>query len=245
VTGLAGEALINHYEFDTAFSTPEEYRVVADGKQLGTIPLEGAVLPGMFIIFAGRRWEVLSVDAKSRLILVRHAGGGSPPKFGGSVGFIDAAIRKEMLRLYTSTEVATFLDSQAREFLDEGRQHFKLYKLNESSTVEDNGNMLIFPWEGDKVVNTLAVELFQSGLKPHVCFGVINVNDMSSDSLISHLQGLVAVGSRDPVELASLVPNKLKEKHDRLLSESLLTDEYAAKWLDTQGAWAFLQSHFT
>jgi len=245
VTGLAGEALINHYEFYTAFSTPEEYRVVADGKQLGTIPLEGAVLPGMFIIFAGRRWEVLSVEAKSRLILVRHAGGGSPPKFGGSVGFIDVAIRKEMLRLYTSTEVATFLDSQAREFLAEGRQHFKLYKLNESSIVEDNGNTLIFPWDGDKVVNTLAVELLQSGLKPYVCFGVITVNDMSSDSLISHLQGLVAGGSRDPVELASLVPNKLKEKHDRLLSEPLLTDEYAAKWLDTQGSWAFLQSHFT
>ena len=245
VTGLAGEALINHYEFYTAFSTPEEYRVVADGKQLGTIPLEGAVLPGMFIIFAGRRWEVLSVEAKSRLILVRNAGGGSPPKFGGSVEFIDAAIRKEMLRLYTSTEVATFLDSQAREFLAEGRQHFKLYKLNESSIVEDNGNTLIFPWDGDKVVNTLAVELLQSGLKPYVCFGVITVNDMSSDDLISHMQRLAAIGSRDPVELASLVPNKLKEKHDGLLSESLLTDEYAAKWLDTQGTWAFLQSHFT
>src|SRR5450759_5747007 len=37
--GVAGERLVNHYSFYAAFRTADEYRLIAHGRPLGTLPL--------------------------------------------------------------------------------------------------------------------------------------------------------------------------------------------------------------
>ena len=37
--GRSGERLVNHYDFDAAFVSSEEYRLLADGRPLGTLPI--------------------------------------------------------------------------------------------------------------------------------------------------------------------------------------------------------------
>jgi ATP-dependent helicase Lhr and Lhr-like helicase len=44
------------------------------------------------------------------------------------------------------------------------------------------------------------------------------------------------------VELAATVSNKRLEKHDQFLSDELLSFNYAASHLDTQGAWKTLKN---
>ena len=63
--GAVGDRIVNHYTFYTAFQTSEEYRLVAGGRTLGTIPVDYPVLVGSLLIFAGRRWRVVDVDTKS------------------------------------------------------------------------------------------------------------------------------------------------------------------------------------
>jgi ATP-dependent Lhr-like helicase len=68
--GSMGETLTSHYSFYAVFQTSEEYRLIADGRELGTLPVDNMIAPGMLIIFSGRRWLVEEVDDRGKVILV-------------------------------------------------------------------------------------------------------------------------------------------------------------------------------
>jgi ATP-dependent Lhr-like helicase len=68
--GPMGETLVSHYSFYAVFQTPEEYRLISDGRELGTLPVDNMVAPGMMLIFSGRRWLVQEVDDRAKVILV-------------------------------------------------------------------------------------------------------------------------------------------------------------------------------
>jgi len=94
---LSGEQLVNHNDFYAAFSSPDEFRLIADGETLGSLPLRNPVEPGSFLIFGGQRWEVLRVNLEKRIIRLQPAGGGKPPRFAGSSGILTRSrVREEM-----------------------------------------------------------------------------------------------------------------------------------------------------
>ncbi len=241
--GLNGERLVNHYDFYTAFTTPEEYRLAEEAKDLGTLPLEHPVIPGQYLIFAGKRWEVLSVDDHKKLILVRQANVGRLPIFGGTPGRIHREIRQEMYRLYTSTEVPIFLDQQAVVLLKQGRETFRRFGLDEEITMSDNGDTLVFLWEGDLVVQTVAVLIGEKGIQTNVTSGVITLSNVSRSSTMELLKELVRERSVDAISLARSVSNKIQEKHDGYLSDDLLNLEFASRSLDVASAFTALSSH--
>ena len=78
--GNRGETLVDHYSFYAAFATPDEYRLVAGSKTLGTIPITQPLAPGSHLIFAGRCWEVRRIDDTARVIELTHARGGQAPE---------------------------------------------------------------------------------------------------------------------------------------------------------------------
>ena len=240
--GLNGERLVNHYEFYTAFTTPEEYRIADESRDLGTLPLEHPVIPGQYLIFAGRRWEVLSVDDHKKLILVRQAAAGRLPIFGGTPGGIHRAIRQEMLRLYISEEIPRYMDQQAVKLFEEGREAFNRIGLRGQRILPDGGDALLFLWEGDLVVHTVAVILAQRGIKTNVSSGVITLHNISQTGAQAALMALAQV-PMDGISLASSVPNKIQEKHDCFLSEELMNIEFASRALDTESAFRVLSSH--
>lgn len=240
IVGKQGEALVSHYDFYTAFKTPEEYQLATAERTLGTLPIESPLLPGMYIIFAGRRWEVVSVETHRRLILVKAAPGGRPPIFGGTTGFIHHRVRQVMRQVYLATDVPPYLDTPARDLLGEGREYFHRYGLAEQSILSYGSDTILFTWAGDRITSTLAVQLSTRGLHVEVAHGSITVR-APKDKLATHLQELVAAGPADPLDLAKKVSAKAMEKYDDLLSEELLCAEYAARALDVQGSWEALQ----
>lgn len=241
ILGLKGERLVNHYSFYTAFQTPEEYRIVTRGKTLGTLPIDYPLFEGMYIIFAGRRWKVLAVDAEHKVVDVARAAAGRVPKFSGAGGLIHDKIRQEMYRIYSSEETPAFLDRIAIDLLFEGRENFFRLGLNNSHLVRDGKQTLLFCWMGSQVVNTICLLIRAQGLEVGVNGVTIVVQDISPESLMKHLASLVELGPADAVKLAEVVEDKINEKHDHFLSEELLCCNYASSHLTTQGAWETLQ----
>jgi len=231
--GLNGEKLVNHYEFYAAFTTPEEYRIANESRELGTLPIDYPVIPGQYLIFAGKRWEVLSVDGSKKLILVRQADAGRLPSFGGSPGTIHGEIRKEMHRLYRSTQIPQFLNKEAVTLFKEGRDNFQRLGLEKDCLLADGGNTLLFLWEGDLLVHTVAALLAQKSIRTNVSFGVITMSNLTPSKATETLQSIAQVREIDGLALAKSVPNKLQEKYDEYLSDDLLDQEFASRSLDT------------
>ncbi len=239
--GIKGEKQVNHYSFYTAFATQDEYQLVSDGRTLGSLPVRSPLVEGMFLIFAGRRWEVMSVDEHRGKVEVVGASTGKAPDFGGSSGFVHDRLRQTMYKLYLSDQVPGFLDETAGELLQMARQQFRTYGLHQTQAFEDGRNTVLFPWRGSVITNTLFVQLLARGLKVQNQGVTLKVNGVDAEGVRSHLLDLLNQGPADPVELAVAVKNKRNDKYDHFLSDELLCRNYAASHLDAQGAWNVLE----
>ena len=237
VLGLAGEKLVNHYDFYAAFASPEEYRIVHRGRTLGTLPSQTPLLEGLHIVFAARRWRVLSVDVDRKIAEVSPSPGGRPPSFGGNGPWIHDRVRQEMRLAYMDTDVPQYLDARGRQLLVEGREWFHRLHLDLASSVVAGASTLLFPWIGDRAQTTLMLQLVAQGMRAEVDGVAISV-EAGPDATHSALQGLVESGPADPVALAASVMNIEFGKHHRWLHRELLNRDYASSQLDTVGAHA-------
>jgi ATP-dependent Lhr-like helicase len=235
--GLAGERLVNHYSFYAAFSTTEEFRLIADGKLIGSLPIAFPLAKGGFLIFAGRRWEVMSVDLEHKLIELKAAAGGRAPTFVGSGAWVHDRVREEMFRVYTFNDVPTFVDTTCRSLLMEGRKHFLDLRLRERSIIAHGQHTLLFVWKGDRILNTLLVQLRAMGLEVTRDSIALTISRKSRREVLDLLKALTEKGPADPTSLADAVVNKATEKYDRFLDASLLNADYASRYLDCPGAW--------
>ena len=238
--GGAGDRLVNHYSFYASFRTSEHYRLVADGHTLGSLPVDRPILPGTMLIFSGARWRVLSVDLALRVIELTAAEAGRPPVFPGTGGEIADEVRRTMRRLYRSTETPRYLDAAARTMLAEGRTAFHETGHATSGIFASGSDAVLFPWRGDRIMNTIAVVLAGLGRRVGQDGLAITVGDCTPAELRDLVRALVAAPPPDPVWLAATVRAKAHEKYDRYLSAELLDIAYAARALDVPGAWACL-----
>jgi ATP-dependent Lhr-like helicase len=84
--GRQGESTVEHYGFHATFKMPEEYRITRREQMLGTLPLTQVVAPGLTLILAGRRWRIVEVRDRERLIEVAPDRSGQPPLWQGDGG---------------------------------------------------------------------------------------------------------------------------------------------------------------
>jgi len=236
--GLKGERLVNHYTFYTAFSTTEEYRISTPDRFLGTLPTAMPIVEEMILLFAGRRWEVQAVDEEKQIVMVTpSAGEGQAPAFGGSSAFVHDRVRQTMRDIYCSADIPVYLDETAKKLLAEARQSFTDCGLDQEYIVGEDEQVLLFPWRGSLIMNTLHMLLLDSGLKASQDGLAIKVKGVDPDELMPYLQSLVNLGPANPLRLADVVRNKRSEKYDWVLSEELLSHNYAARFFDPQGTW--------
>src|SRR3569623_1168043 len=147
--GCLGEKVVNHYTFYAAFPTDEEFRVVAKGKTLGTIPVSQMLTAGQRILFAGKTWLNDEIDDSQISIYVTRASGGGPPLFSGGAGRSHTRVRQRMRQLLESTDMPAFLDEVASRFLTEARQNYAACNLAQASVVDLGNECQILTWLGD------------------------------------------------------------------------------------------------
>lgn len=236
-----GERLVNHYTFFASFSTPDEYRLTAGGRALGTLPVTFPLFPGLHLIFGGRRWRVVHVDDIGKVVDLLPAAGGRPPAFPPRSGPpVDGRVRREMLRLYLSVNIPSYLDSGGRELLREARENFRRIRLPERAILPSGTATILFPWCGDTIMDTLVVWLASREVEVRREGLALIFEGLGQDSLKLHLDSMLREEPPSAEHLGLTVSNKMREKFHPFLDEQLLAADYAAS-LDIPGAIAALE----
>lgn len=234
--GSIGERVVNHYSFYAAFTTPEEYTLACEGKILGQIPIDRPVDEGSYLIFAGKRWQVMRVDPERKCIDLNRSAGGIPPKFGGEGGRVHQGVHTMMRTLYERPQPPRYLDTVGRTLFEQGRQAFQEAGLDERGLVEDGQDTLAFPWCGDAVLDTLMFLLRAEGLDVEHEGVALVAFRTPARQLREALRRIVDRPAPSGAKLAERVENKVAEKYDHFLDEQLLSRDYAARRLDIPGA---------
>ncbi len=239
--GVVGERIVNHYGFYSAFATDEEFRIVAGGRTLGTVPISRPLSPESYVIFAGRRWKVVAVDQPRKVIEVVPAGGGRPPLFDGGGGMVHDQVREEMLVVYKGDDNPGFLDVTALELLNEARREFRRLELDRSRLLASGKDVLVFVWKGDWIQDTIALMLKSADVSA-VNEGIaVRIHNVTMEEAAGTF-ALLLKDTPSEQQLAVLSHNKLREKWDGFLPDELLNANYAAGYLDWQGARTVLES---
>lgn len=252
VLGEQGEQLVSHYSFYAVFKTPEEYRIVVEGKSLGTLPIDSVILPSSYIVFGGKRWVVLDVDIEKKVILVAPAKGGQPPKFGGGGMSVHDRIRQEMFDIYRSGDYKItikeskldFLDPTGKDLFYEGLKFYQQTDLKNNRLIQHGTSVYIIPWMGDHIVNTLYAMLMQADFSVDVSAGVIEVEGALLSNVDKALTSFISLSNTSNADLAKPAKNKDIEKYDHFLPEELLNLSYGEKAFDVKSTIEWLLDFF-
>ncbi|MFK5915341.1 MAG: DEAD/DEAH box helicase [Woeseiaceae bacterium] len=239
--GKIGERVVGHYSFYTAFSTPEEYRLECKGRTLGTIPIDNPITIGEHIIFAGQRWEVLDVDPEKKFISLKHAKGGVPPKFDGGGLSIHDMVRKEMRSIYLNKSVPPYLDEKARDLFNEAMDSFESLGLEHNNFIQQGKTLYLYPWLGDRTVNTIAALLRMSSLKASTYAGIIDIENCTVDEYRNIVINMIASEKPTNNQLANNVPDTIIEKFDIYLPKNIRDVGYGEKNFNVEDAWSWLK----
>lgn len=236
--GSQGEKFVNHYTFYAAFSTDEEFRIVAGGKTLGTLPVSQMLTVGQRILFAGETWRVEEVDDEQKAIFVVRTSGGVPPLFSGGIGQTHTKVRQRMRQLLEATDVPAYVDEGAEKFLLEARKNYAYRGLANSILVNQGSEIRILTWLGDAANEALACLLKMRGFTAAADGPGVEVSraGFSEDDI---LDALLDVSTSDAPSLDDLLSDTLnlqREKWDWALPDSLLRKGYASLNLDVEEA---------
>jgi ATP-dependent Lhr-like helicase len=233
--GQLGERFVNHYTFYAAFAVDEEYRLVAGGKTLGTLPVSQMLTSGQRILFAGKTWVVEAVDDQQKTIFVTRTRGGVPPLFSGGAGRTHTRVRQRMRGLLESSEAPpAYLDATGKRFLEEGRANYLSLRLKENFVVDQGRELLLVTWLGDAANEAIACILRYKGLTAHATATGIEVRKLER-STSEVIDVVVDTGVDDIPELDLLLAdakNLRREKWDWALPDGLVRKAYASLFLN-------------
>lgn len=229
--GPNGERLVEHYGFYAVFKTPEEFRLVADGKELGTLPIDNILTPGMLLIFSGRRWVVQEIHDVERIILVKPAKAGVPPRFGGDPGTIHDRVIEKMFEVFEGDSEPVYMDRASLDLLKEARGNYSRWGFSDTSLVETGkGSYILATRCGTVKTTTLAMALGSQGFQITQHDGFLVVEDENAEQSLS--QALEWIGSGANLDLFAHSPNLLFEKFHPFLTQELLMKDALSTRLD-------------
>jgi ATP-dependent Lhr-like helicase len=182
------------------------------------------------VLFAGRRWKVIAVDEKARVIEVQPHKGGQVPRFDTpSMEDVHTRLVAEMKEVYESEDLPNFLDGKAHELLAEGRGTFRRAGLNKIRILEMGGRTLLFPWVGTAAVSVLCVALSSLGLK---CedngIGVTAMADR--DETVGVLKKLASFSDENLSTVENAATGLGGAKYDEFTPPELLKRFWCRRW---------------
>jgi ATP-dependent Lhr-like helicase len=232
--GAQGERLTESYEFFAVFKSPDEFRISAGGRELGTVSIINSFGPGDYIVFAGQRWKVLAVDDRSRKIQVEGAPAGRAPMFeGGEPSPLHDRFVEEVRAVFLDSDIPQYLDSNATLLLAEGRSAFHESSLGEHCIVIEGGSIHLFPWRGTTTLDALRLAIKRAGITTDQSAISLKVSSEKSGQLAEVLNELANAQSINGSELAELDENLERSKYDYLIPRGLLRESVARDRLNT------------
>lgn len=229
--GSAGERIVEHYSFYAVFKTPEEFRLIAGGKELGSLPIDNVLSPGMMLIFSGRRWVVQEIHEAEKVILVKPASAGAPPMFGGDPGMIHDRVIEKMFELLEGTAEPSYMDQMAQQLLGEARASFARWRFAERPIVALSGKSAIIATRSGTIkTTTLAMGLGAFGfhVTRHDGFLIVEPGDAEKTLTLA----LSELANAVDFDLFDHAPNLIFEKYHPYLTSELLKRDAVSTRID-------------
>ena len=234
--GAVGERLMEHFSFYATFFTPEEYQLLCNGKRLGTLPVIEPLVPGHLMLFAGRRWRILEVDAQARVVLLAPAKGGKPPTFGGGGLAVHGIVHQRMRELLEQSSIPVYLDAVAQQGLLDAREAYSLFGFAESPLIASGDAVHLAHWAGDRVGVTIALWFQWLEIEAVNAGPFVEINGVSEVDVPRVLEAALQRVPADTMILAAEKEGLERNKFDHFLQPELLVKGYAAAELDLEGA---------
>ncbi len=244
IIGLKGEKVVNDYHFYATFQDQPEFQVLAQSREIGTIPDPPPV--GEMIGLAGYTWRILEVNPDKRIIYVEPARGKAKPNWSGGCRDIHTRIVQRMRQVLQEDNTYGFLQKQALMQLQWARQLAKKSNLTHKQILPlAPDRYMILPWVGSRILLTQTELLEQSGLRivRGGCSFYYELCDGSGRADIKAKFTQIATTTLDPLALAQSHPRSGLElyKYDRYIPDNLLKEAYSSDYLDLEGATQSLQ----
>lgn len=236
VLGSVGERLVERFDFYAAFTTAAEWRLVTGTRALGTLPISSPLIVGNYLIFGGRRWEIIEVDSSRWEVRLEPAGGGRAPQFGGEPLPVHDKLVEEMHRLYLEDAEPRYLDPNAARLLHQGRAGFERYRLRARRAFEIGRTSVLFPWRGDRIMNALLLQFRAHQIKAMRESIYLVLPQTPLAALQRILEQIAAANFTDPLQFLPFVENLVLEKHHAHLAHERLMADFASSRLDLPGA---------
>ena len=231
--GAAGERMVEHYSFFAVFKTPEEYRLVAGGRDIGTVPVDNMLSPGMHLIFSGRRWLVNDIHDREKVIMASPAKAGVPPIFGGEPGMIHDRVIDRMFDLLEGNHEPNYMNPTAIELLREARGNFMQWRFSERHVVAlKDGSHVIATRCGTEKTTALAMALSASGFEVMQHDGFLSVEPGKAEKSIAQILSEMADGKIP--DLFAHSPSLMFEKHHFCLTDDLLQRDALSTRVDAE-----------
>lgn len=239
--GEKGEKLTSHYSFYATFQSPDEYVLLSGGRRLGSLPIVEPLAPGQFLLFAGRRWRIISVDDADKVVVLEPSRGGKPPNFGGSAIGQHRIVHERMRELLLGSEVPRYLDERAQQLLAQARAAAKTYGLAAADLYAAGDAVYLAHWSGSRIGATLALWLQMLGFDVGSEGPVLRIGAPRLELVQDAIRSALAAEPPDSMSLARQAQNIREDKLDWTLSDDLLYERFARRHVDVGGAREVLQ----
>jgi ATP-dependent helicase Lhr and Lhr-like helicase len=235
ILGLEGEQIARSIDFYGVFSASKEAKVLHRGRVLGTLPV--LVLPkeNTSIVFAGRKWKVLSVDRGKREIEVEPSASRGRPSFVGYGTPVHPRLRQKIREVLRSWTPFGYLDASAARLLSKARKVAQEAMLCTQSFVAlEPDSTLIMTWTGTCTQKTLVAML---GLAEFKCSDAdIGIRFAGPIREAREAVARIQARSFDPEKLAECVERDADRKFEYLLDENLVRISISREVVDLAGA---------
>ncbi|MBD2210491.1 DEAD/DEAH box helicase [Nostoc linckia FACHB-104] len=154
IIGLAGEKIVNKFQFYAVFADNQEYTVKQGRTEIGSI-LKPPPVGNQFAL-AGRTWEVVEIYFKKRVINAKPVEGKASIYWRGGSGIIHAKVLQRMRQVLLEDLEYSYLQTNALQALQRTRQLFRKAGLDKQNILRlEKGKCCIFPWMGTLAYRTL------------------------------------------------------------------------------------------
>ncbi|NJM70851.1 MAG: DEAD/DEAH box helicase [Scytonema sp. RU_4_4] len=239
IIGLAGEKVIGKFQFYAVFPDNQEYVVKQGTTEIGSIVMPSPV--GHLFALAGKTWEVVDVDFKRKIILVKQVDGKASIYWRGGSGTIHTKVLQRMRQVLFEDIEYSYLQENALKRLQSVREIARDAELDKRNIFQlEKGKCCIFPWMGtvayrtlERLLNCFCRESLEissiSGDNPY--FVTLKLAPKKIESLYSEIVSLCEQRIYNE-DLVSHAEAPQIQKYDEFIPYPLLRKAFASNHLD-------------
>jgi len=241
IIGFAGEKVVRKFQFYAVFPDNEEYVVKQAATEIGSIVMPPPI--GNQFALAGKAWEVLEVDLRKKIVLVKQVEGKASIFWRGGSANIHTKILQRMRQVLQEDIEYSYLQKNALERLQKVRelaQNFGLDKQN--ILLLETNKCCIFPWMGtvayrtlERLLNSWCRESLEiksiSGVNPY--FLTIKLGKDKFKYLYDEIVSLCEQRITTEDLLTDAEAPEI-QKYDRFIPHSILRKAFKSDYLDME-----------